>query len=161
MRDFNDRQSHLFFLMLTFLARHSSTHSRYAELVADRDPTSELHAAASTKTSPRRSPPWRRPTKRHRAACSTSIGPQSLPAERLMTELKQLLAEAGQGGGSAFERDAAAVLRGVEAAARQAGKDAPDNRRAFLDLVGRVIRAQAESREPAGEPEPAPRLIMP
>ena len=42
MRDFNDRQSHLFFLMLTFLARYPSTKSRYTELVADRSLTPEL-----------------------------------------------------------------------------------------------------------------------
>ena len=50
--------------------------------------------------------------------------PASLPAERLATALKPVLAEAGKGSASAFERDAAVVLRRLEeAVARRAGGD--------------------------------------
>ena len=86
--------------------------------------------------------------------------PASLPAERLMSALKRLLAEAGgQAGGTAFERDAAVVLRRVEDAARGVRATDSGNRRAFLDLLGRVITRPAESTaQPAADP---PRLIVP
>ena len=44
--------------------------------------------------------------------------PASVLAERLATTLKPVLAEAGQGAGSSFERDAAVVLRRLEEAVR-------------------------------------------
>jgi hypothetical protein len=78
-----------------------------------------------------------------------------------MRELKPLLAEAGKGGGSTFERDAAVVLRRLETAARQTLTDTTGHRRAFLDLVGRVMRAQSEHDRPAEETAAAPRLIIP
>ena len=61
-----------------------------------------------------------------------------------MSALKPLLAEAGgQAGGTAFERDAAVVLRRVEEAARGVRASDAGNRRAFLDLLGRVISRRA------------------
>ncbi len=53
--------------------------------------------------------------------------------------LKPVLAEAGQGAGSSFERDAAVVLRRLGEAVGEIRALEPDNRRAFLDLLGRVI----------------------
>jgi hypothetical protein len=88
--------------------------------------------------------------------------PASLPAERLMSALKPLLAEAGRNGGTAFERDAAVVMRRVEEAAREARAGEEGNRRAFLDLLGRVIRkTDADQGEPAGPGMEPPRLIVP
>ena len=49
------------------------------------------------------------------------------------------LAEAGKGGGSSFERDAAGVFRRVEEAVREVRADERDNRRAFLDLLARIV----------------------
>ena len=145
MRDFNDRQSQLFFLLLTFLARYSATKSRYSELSADTYLAAELESlidddvaeamaalAATYETA-----------SRGRALRA----PAAVAAGRTSGERSEAAAGGGgQGGGSAFERDAAVVLRRVEAAARQALPGAPDNRRAFLDLVGRVMRAQTEQR---------------
>jgi hypothetical protein len=160
MQDLNDRQSHLFFSVLTFLARYASTRSRQGgltsdvystpslESVSDEDVTEAFGAMAATYETASRGVLYE-----HR--------PQGLPAERLVTELKPLLAEVGQGGGSVFERDAAVVLRRVEAATRQRMTDSIGNRRAFLDLIGRVVRAPSESDRAPGEPEPAPRLILP
>ena len=51
--------------------------------------------------------------------------PASLPAERLIDASETMLAEAGPGGGTAFERDAAVVLRRVEQTARAAHADEP------------------------------------
>ena len=160
MRDFNDRQSQFFFLLLTFLARYSVKKPRFSEFssdtylsaelesLVDDDVTGAFAALASTYETASRGVLYE-----HR--------PQSAPAERLQSALKPLLAEAGKAGGPAFERDAAVVLRKVEEASRQTLAGEPGNRRGFLDLVARVMRAQSESSRPAEEPEPAPRLILP
>jgi hypothetical protein len=160
MRDLSDRQSQLFFLMLTFLARYSPKPSRGPELSADAYLTPELQtlvdddvgeafgALAATYETASRGVLYE-----HR--------PRSSPADRLMTALKPLLTEAVQAGGSAFERDAAGVFRRLEAASKQPAAGGPVNRRGFLDLVARVMRAQSENSRPAGEVEQAPRLILP
>ena len=64
--------------------------------------------------------------------------PASLPAQRLVTALRPVLAEAGQGG-SVFERDAAVVMRRIEHAVADVRASDQLNRRAYLDLLGRVI----------------------
>ena len=76
--------------------------------------------------------------------------------------MKPLLAEAGTGGGTAFERDAAAVLRRVETAVNDNRGSEPGNRRAFLDLLGRLVR-KSDDVPPAAEADAAapPRLIVP
>ena len=64
-----------------------------------------------------------------------------------------MLAEAGTGGGSAFERDAAVVLRRDRGGVRDAAGAADrDNRRAYLDLLGRVIRRAPSRDAPASRP---------
>ena len=55
-----------------------------------------------------------------------------------MTALTPVLAEAGQRG-SVFERDAAAVMRRIERAVADVRASDQLNRRAYLDLLGRVI----------------------
>lgn len=78
-----------------------------------------------------------------------------------MAALKPALLEVGHGGGSAFERDAAVVLRRVEEAVREIRALDQTNRRAFLDLLGRVIKRPSD-RESAAESAPgASRLIVP
>jgi hypothetical protein len=83
--------------------------------------------------------------------------PGLLAAERLVQALKPVLAEAGQHLGATFERDAAVVLRRVAAAVGEAGAETPTDRRAFLDLIHRIVRT-TEAPEEAAE---APRLIIP
>jgi hypothetical protein len=62
--------------------------------------------------------------------------------QRLAGEWRAVLQEAGKGGGSRFERAAAAVLRAVaKAAAEPVGK--PAGSRAYLELVTRVLREGA------------------
>src|SRR5262249_15004079 len=87
--------------------------------------------------------------------------PASLPAERLVQALKPRLAEAGQRGGSAFERDAAVVFRQLGEAAARVHQLEPDNRRAFLDLVRRTIRKPPEKKDERSTPSDPPRLIVP
>ena len=140
MRDFSHRQSQLFFLVSTFLAQY-----RTPELqpIIDDDVTEAAAALAGTFETAARGVIYE-----HR--------PASLPAERLLSALKPLLVDAGKGAGSAFERDAAVALRRVEDAVRGIRAQAPENRRAFLELLGRVI-----SEPPTAEPPEAPRLIVP
>lgn len=145
MRDFNDRQSQLFFLISTFISTYEP-----AELqsLVDDDVAEATTSLASTFETAARGVIYE-----HR--------PASLPAERFMAALRPALLEVGQGGGSAFERDAAVVLRRVDEAVREIRALDQSNRRAFLDLLGRVIKRPSD-RESATESAPAAsRLIVP
>jgi len=146
VRDFNERQSQLFLLIATFLVRYEAPELQPA---IDDDVSEAMAALAATLETSARGVIYE-----HR--------PASLAAERLVSELKPLLTEAGKGGGSAFDRDAAAVMRRIEAAVRDGRAADPDNRRAFLDLVGRLVRKGEEaSRDENETPDPASRLIVP
>jgi hypothetical protein len=146
MRDFNERQSQLFFLILTFLVRYDPPQ---LQPLIDDDVGEAAAALAATFETASRGVIYE-----HR--------PASLPAERLMSALKPLLAEVGAGGGSAFERDAAVVLRRLEDAARDARAVEQENRRALLDVVGRVISRGVPGGDADTPPAaPEPRLIVP
>jgi len=147
MRDLNERQSQLFFLVNRFLVSYQP-----AELhpLIDEDVAAAAGALAATLETSARGVIYE-----HHAP--------SLAAERLSAALKPLLKEVGGSGGSAFERDAAVVLRRIEAAAHA---DASAGRRAYLDRLKRVIKAPAESAGggPAGDESAEPgrsRLIVP
>jgi hypothetical protein len=146
MRDLNDRQSRLFFLIVSFLVRYEAP--EFQPLI-DEDVSDAAAALASTFETASRGVIYE-----HR--------PASLSAERLGTSLKALLAEAGQSGGAGFQRDSAVVLRRIETAAREAApEEAAGNRRAFLDLLGRVLRQQDTEAAEAETPDEAPRVIIP
>src|SRR5436190_794862 len=70
--------------------------------------------------------------------------PASLSAGRLVQALKPRLAEAGQGGGTAFERDAAVVFKQIGEAAAHVRELEPDNRNAFVEISRRTIRKPAQ-----------------
>jgi len=80
--------------------------------------------------------------------------PASLMAQRLVGELKAVLAELGKSGWRSLEGDAAIVLRRVEAAVRGAPKVLGSRDTAFLDLVARASRASVE---PSAGTESGPR----
>ena len=80
--------------------------------------------------------------------------------EHIIGILRPVLAEAGQGGGTPFERDAGVVLRRVEEAVRDTRAAEPDNRRAFLELLGRIVRKEDPDQPQAGAAQ-SPRLIVP
>lgn len=124
VRDFSDRQSQLFILIGMFLSGY-----RPAELqpLIDEDVAQGTEALASTFETASRGVIYE-----HR--------PGSLVAGRLVAELKTVLAEAGKGAGAAFDRDAIVVLRGVREAVDAARASEPENRRAFLDLVTRMVQ---------------------
>jgi len=142
IRDFSERQSQLFFLIDAFLLRYQPPE---LQLLIDEDVIDAAASLAATSETAARGVIYE-----HR--------PASPPAERLVAALKPLLAKAGQGGGTPFERDAAVVLRRIEEAAREARAVDRENRRAFLDLLGRVIPEREEEEPPSSA---APRLIVP
>jgi hypothetical protein len=147
MRDFDERQSQLFLLISTFLVRYQPPE---LQPLIDDDVADAMSALAATfETSAR--------------GLIYDHRPASLPADRLAAALKPALAEAGKGGGTPFERDAAAVMRRVEAAVKEVRAAAgPENRRAFLDLLARLMR-KGDDAPPEDAPTEAPpsRLIIP
>jgi len=146
IRDLSERQSQLFLLVIRFLLEYEPPE---LQRLIDDDVAGAVAALAATLETSARGVIYE-----HR--------PASLPAERLLNTLKPVLAEAGGRGSSAFDRDAAVVLRRLEAAARGARSGDEANPRAFLDLVARVIRktAAAGGDEPAASTE-GQRLIVP
>jgi len=148
MRDFSQRQSQIFFLVTTFLVRYEPP--EFQPLIDD-DVAEGMGALAATFETASRGLIYD-----HR--------PASLPAERLTAALKPMLAEAGRGAGTAFERDAAVVLRRVETAARDIRALNRENRRAFLDLLGRIITetaAGATGSDADADPPGHSSLILP
>jgi len=148
LRDFSERQSQLFLLISTFLVKYEAPE---LHAIVDADALEGLGALASTYETSIRGVIYE-----HR--------PQSLPAERLVNLLKPILAKAGEGGGTAFERDAAVVLRRVEETAREVRGADGANRRAFLDFLTRVITRRPEAEAPppgATESDERSRLILP
>ncbi len=129
MHDLNRRQSQLFFLVNSFINEYQpeSLHR-----LVDDDVVDAADALAATYETAARGVIYE-----HR--------PQSLPAERLAAALKPLLAEAGKGQGTPFERDAAVVLRRVAESARAVAKATPGNRRAFVELLRRVLPPRDEA----------------
>jgi hypothetical protein len=144
MRDLNHRQRELLMLVFTFLVRYEPPP---LQPVLDDDVAEAAAALAATFETATRGVIYE-----HR--------PASRSAARLIAELKPLLAESGKGAGSPFDRDVGFVLRRVEQGVRDAHVQQPDERRAFLSLLERVMtRALGESSPPA--PDNAPRLIVP
>lgn len=143
VRDFSERQSQLFFLISTFLVRYQPPE---LQPLIDDDVAEGMAALASTFETASRGVIYD-----HR--------PASLPAERMIAGLKPMLLDAGRGAGSAFERDAAVVLRRLEEAVSDVRGHEPDNRRTFLGLLGRVIREPAQSA--AAHAPASARLIVP
>jgi hypothetical protein len=146
MRDFNQRQSQLFFLITSFLVRYSPPE---LHTLVDDDVAEAAAALAATFETAVRGVIYE-----HRAS--------SASAARLAAALTPVLAQAEPQSGTPFQRDAAVVLRRLEEAARRGDDAHRDNRRAFVELLGRVIRKTAETpgQPPEAGEEPS-RLIVP
>jgi len=141
MRDLSERQSQLFFLISSFLQRYEPP---ALQPLVDDDVIEGVAALASTFETAARGVIYD-----HR--------PTAPPAERLVTALKPVIAEAGRHAGSAFERDAAVVLRRIGEASLEVRMAGPPNPRAYLDLLGRLFK---EGRNPDAT-ENVSRLIVP
>ncbi|HOC18418.1 MAG TPA: hypothetical protein PKK95_09130 [Vicinamibacterales bacterium] len=89
----------------------------------------------------------------------------SLVGQRLGADIRRVLAEAGIDSSRTLERDAAVVLRRVEAAARAAGRQGSAGPASLLEAVRRVSReAEREARTAGLQAGPAgagPSLIVP
>jgi hypothetical protein len=147
IRDFNQRQSQLFLLVSSFLARYPSPE---LQPIIDDDVAEAAGAIAATFETASRGVIYD-----HR--------PASLVAERLAAALKSVLIEAGKDGGSAFERDAAAVLRRIQDAVGDVRTHEPENRRALLDMLARIVQKEREGGAGGSgdSQEERPRLIVP
>ena len=146
IRDFNQRQSQLFLTIAASVVRYKPPD---LQRLIDDDVAQMAEALASTFETASRGVIY-------------DHNPASLPAQRLAAALKpQILAAGGSHAGTAFERDAAVVLRRIKDAARDVRALEPGNQTALLDMLARVIRAPEGSAElPSAEPDP-PRLIVP
>ena len=109
IRDLSERQSQLFFLISSFLQRYEPPE---LQPLVDDDVIEAAAALASTFETAARGVIYD-----HR--------PTAPPADRLATALKPVIAEAGRHGGSAFERDAAVVLRRIEEASLRSQNGRP------------------------------------
>lgn len=149
MRDLSEPQSQLFFLILTFLLRYEPPE---LNPLIDDDIAEGMDALAATFETAARGVIYE-----HRAA--------SLSADRLANSLRTLLAEAARTGESSFQRAAPLVLRRIAAAAREKMPDEAGNRRAFLDLIERVIHMQdkeaADPDKTGSKTDDGPRVIIP
>jgi hypothetical protein len=146
LRDLNERQSQLFVLVAGVIVRHRPL--EFQPLLDD-DVSAAAAALAATFETAARGVIYE-----HR--------PESPVAGRLAGDINTVLSEAGKNGGTAFERDAAVVLRRIEAAVAEVTKRTerdPGNRRPFLELLGRTLAKDGPALEQrAGE---SPGLIVP
>jgi len=136
VRDFSERQSQLFILIGAFLNGY-----RPAEFqtLLDADVAQGTEALASTYETAARGVIYE-----HR--------PGSPVAARLAVELKELLAETRERAGPGFDHDAMVVLRGMREAVDAARASEPENPRAFLELVSRIMQPLMANRsEKRGE----------
>jgi hypothetical protein len=147
LRDFNRGQTQLFVAVNSLITRYEAPEF---QAIVDDDVVDAAAALAATFETASRGVIYE-----HR--------PSTLAAERLAAAIRAMLAETGRGGGSAFERDAAVVLRRVEQTARAAQASAAGDARAYFKLLDRVLTKRDEAPQ-AGDAEaenPPPRLILP
>ena len=146
VRDFNQRQSQIFFLTASFIIQYQP--SELHPLV-DEDVAEAAAALAATFETSARGVIYEHPA-------TTAAG------GRLAAALKPLLTESGQGGGTPFERDTAVVLRRIADAARHGQGFGDFSPRALVELLGRVIRPGRPGDDAAvSAPAEPSRLIVP
>ena len=144
MRDLNQRQSELFFLVCTLVSRYKTIEW---ETPSDKDVIDAVSSLASTFETAAKGIIYE-----HR--------PSSATAERLAAALKPAILEAGRGGGTAFERDATVVLRRIVDAATEL-RNTTGTATAFLDLLHRTIQKEDNSTQSEVPSEEPTRLIVP
>jgi hypothetical protein len=122
----SEGQLQLFFLIQSYLLKPPPAG---APRVVDREVADAATAVAATLETASRGVIFEHPA-------------ETLAGQRMATELRAMLADAGKGGGSRFEREAAAVLRAVARAAGEPVGKGPEARD-YLDLMGRILREGA------------------
>src|SRR3954469_14783569 len=144
----SERQARLFLMIAALIARY---HDEDAfQKLRDEDITLAAEALAATLETSAKGILYE-----HR--------PGTLPAERLLTQMKALVADLTKEGGSALERDIAVALRRINAAAREIAKSDPGSA-AFQPLLTRLlmpaggVNADGPNEVPTA---PASSLILP
>jgi hypothetical protein len=143
IRQLTERQYQLFFLLHTAIARH--TPEGFARLV-DEDVALAAEAFAATLETASRGVIYE-----HAA--------QSLTAQKLLGELKTMVAEARQQGATIYDGEVAIALRAVEAGARETRK-AESGDTAYLDLMRRLLQVNRSPRS-GQSTAPGSSLILP
>jgi hypothetical protein len=139
IRDLTERQYQLFFLFQTLIARH--TPEGFARLLDDDVAQAAAAVAATLETSAR--------------GVIYDHTPTARTAQRLAAEMKTMIAQVREQGGTVYDREAAMVLRAIEMGAREAGKAAGATDSSYLTLVARLLRLEA-ARTGHGDAAPAP-----
>ena len=140
----SERQARVFLMLSALVARHQG---EPFQTLKDEDITLAAEALASTLETSMRGIVYE-----HRAA--------TVPADRLLTELKGMVAEITKEGGSALERDAAIALRRLETAAREIAKSNPTGA-AFQQLLIRLLLPAGGTANAEAPTAPASSLIIP
>jgi hypothetical protein len=143
VRDLNDRQSELFYVVAIFLLRYQSPQ---LQPLVDDDVMEAVSALAGTFETAVRGVIYE-----HQAA--------SAPANRLAAALKAAI-EGARPSTTASDRDAAVVLRRFEQAVREM-RTVDRSGRAFLDLLARTIKPPDADAAAGAAPSEGPRLIVP
>ena len=136
----SERQLQLFFVIHTFISRFKP--ETFAPALIDLDVAEAAGALAASFETASRGVLYEQPA-------ATPGG------ESLRRELKTFLAQASRGGGTAFEREAAEVLRGIERGARHTLDGIREGERDYLTLVARVLH------EPPSEAQKPSSIILP
>ncbi|HXE81450.1 MAG TPA: hypothetical protein VNK41_11900 [Vicinamibacterales bacterium] len=146
MRELTERQQRIAVLLLGTVAAEAAIEA--LDRLEDEDVVAAARALAGTLETALRGVIYE-----HR--------PSSGPALRLWTAWKGLVGELARGGGPSVERDAAAALRGIERGVPAGTKLLEADRRAYVNLVRRMIRPAPTDPADAA-PEPAgSSLILP
>ena len=147
IQNLTERQYQLFMLFQTLVSRHKP--EGFARLVDD-DLADAAGATAATLETAARGVIYEHPT-------------QSRLAQRLAGDMKQLLADLRKEGATVSDREAALVLRSIEAGAREARKTAAGGDVAYLTLMSRLLQTSpgAAPREAAETEQPRSSLIVP
>jgi hypothetical protein len=138
-----ERQHQLFFLIHSVIARHKPD---ALSRLLDQDVAEAVSAVAATFETAGRGVLYEH-------------SPASLPAQRLARDITSMFAEARAHGTRIYDGEAAIALRAIERGAREAQKQANDDR-AYISLVSRLlhVRNPPSTEETA---KPASSLILP
>ena len=142
IRELTERQYQLFFLFQTLISRHVP--EGFARLI-DEDVADAAGTLAASLETAARGVIYEHP-------------PQSLVAQRQVAEMKTMLAQMKEQGGTAYDREVAIVLRAIERGGREIRTIGAGDT-AYLDLVGRLL--QVDRGEAATAPPASSSLILP
>jgi hypothetical protein len=139
-----ERQYQLFFLFQTLIARHVP--EGFARLV-DEDVADAAGALASTFETAARGVIYEHP-------------PQSIVAQRLIGEIKTMLAQMKETGATMYDHEVAVTLRAIAQGAREIPKALPGDA-SYLQLIARLLQVNTIAQVAKAEQKPVSSLIIP